>query len=129
MLPGGYFVTELGVPPLRQMPPGQAAVPFDVSERHVGLDTVDPVTQRMTSHHYSRDPDGRYRHSPSEHRYIWPSELDLMAQLAGLELVRRVADFAGRDFTAESTSAVSVWRRPFAQAHSRPRSATRRVMV
>lgn len=66
----------------------------------------------MTSHHYVREPDGRYRHQPSEHRYVWPAELDLMARLAGLELVRRVADFTGREFTAESPSAVSVWRLP-----------------
>lgn len=114
LAPGGHFVIELGIPPLRQLPPGQGAVPFEVSEQHLGIDTIDPVTQRMTSHHYNRGPDGRYRHHPSEHRYVWPSELDLMARIAGLELVRRVADFTGREFTGESTSAVSVWRRPVA---------------
>lgn len=112
LVPGGHFVVELGIPPLRQMPPGQGAVPFDVSDQHLGFDAVDPVTQRLTSHHYSREPDGRYRVGRSEHRYIWPAELDLMATIAGLVLVRRVADFAGHVFTAESTSAVSVWRRP-----------------
>ena len=112
LVPGGHFVVELGVPAPRRLPPGQDAVPFSLTEEHLGFDTYDLVTQRMTSHHYGRDADGRYRHSPSEHRYIWPSELDLMARLAGLELVRRVADFTGAEFTAEPTSAVSVWRRP-----------------
>ncbi len=47
----------------------------------------------------------------SEHRYVWPSELDLMARLAGMELLRRVADWDGTTFTEDSPSAVSVWRR------------------
>ena len=34
--PGGRFVVELLVPPLRRLPPGQLAAPFDVSEGHVG---------------------------------------------------------------------------------------------
>lgn len=110
--PGGHFVVELGVPSLRRLPPGQTAIPFQVSAGHTGLDTYDTVTQRSTSHHYTRDDDGRYRYTPSHHRYVWPAELDLMARLAGLELVQRVADFTGEEFTAESGSAVSVWRLP-----------------
>ena len=52
LAPGGRFVIEVGVPPLRRLPPGQAAVPFDVSERHLGFDTFDLVDQQGTSHHY-----------------------------------------------------------------------------
>lgn len=71
--PGGRFVIELGVPPLRFLPPGQAAVPFDVSERHLGFDTVDTVEQLLVSHHFTRDgDDGRYRRGASRHRYAWP---------------------------------------------------------
>ena len=44
-------------------------------------------------------------------RYIWPAELDLMAQLAGLELEERHADWTGTEFTAESESHVSVYMR------------------
>ena len=109
--PGGRFVIELGVPPLRRLPPGQLAAPFDVSERHVGLDTYDLVTQRCTSHHYWND-NGIVARFASEHRYIWPSECDLMARLAGLELERRVASWDFSPFTSDSTSHVSVWRRP-----------------
>lgn len=58
--PGGRFVVEVWVPPLRRLPQGQSAVPFDVSEKHVGFDTMDLVTQQGTSHHYSRaEEDGR----------------------------------------------------------------------
>ncbi|GAA4875388.1 class I SAM-dependent DNA methyltransferase [Serinicoccus chungangensis] len=109
--PGGRFVVEVGVPALRRLPPGQTAVPFDVSEGHVGLDTYDPVTQQATSHHYVRQPDGTYRYAPHHFRYVWPGELDLMARLAGMSLESRWSDWSGEPFTAESESHVSVWRR------------------
>ncbi|MFH9856247.1 class I SAM-dependent DNA methyltransferase [Streptomyces althioticus] len=111
--PGGRFVIELGVPPLRFLPPGQVAVPFDVSERHLGFDTIDPVEQLLVSHHFTRDgEDGRYRREASRHRYAWPAELDLMARVAGLQLERRVADWDGSPFTQDSPKHVSVWRKP-----------------
>lgn len=109
LAPGGRFVIELEVPPLRKMPPGQLAVPFDVSAEHLGFDTIDPVSQRLTSHHHWP---ASGRHGLSEHRYLWPSECDLMARIAGLELERRVADWDGSEFTADSPSHVSVWRKP-----------------
>lgn len=112
LAPGGHVVVELGVPQLRRFPLGQTAVPFHVGARHVGFDTLDPVTQQGTSHHYWREDDGAVRYAASNHRYVWPAELDLMAQLAGLDRVRRVADWHGRPFTGESESAVSVWRKP-----------------
>ena len=110
--PGGRFVVEVGVPSLRRMPPGQRGIPFDVSDAHVGLDTYDPVTQRAVSHHFTALPDGTYRRGTHHFRYVWPSELALMAALAGLELERRRADWRGAPFTAESESHVSVWRLP-----------------
>jgi SAM-dependent methyltransferase len=112
LVPGGRFVVEIGVPSLRLLPPGQVAVPFDVGERHLGFDTYDLVTQRATSHHYSREADGSIRYSPHHFRYVWPAECDLMARLAGLELERRVADWSGGEFTSESRGHVSVWRKP-----------------
>ncbi|WP_199551204.1 class I SAM-dependent methyltransferase [Streptomyces sp. N35] len=113
LAPGGRFVIELGVPPLRFLPPGQVAVPFDVSERHLGFDTFDLVEQILVSHHFTRDgDDGRYRRENSRHRYAWPAELDLMAKLAGLELEKRVADWNGSPFTQESAKHISVWRKP-----------------
>ncbi|MFJ6016327.1 class I SAM-dependent DNA methyltransferase [Streptomyces sp. NPDC092952] len=110
--PGGRFVIELGVPPLRFLPPGQVAVPFDVTEHHLGFDTIDPVGQILVSHHFTREDDGRYRRDNSRHRYTWPAELDLMARIAGLELERRVADWDGAPFTQDSAKHISVWRKP-----------------
>lgn len=111
LLPGGRFVIELWVPGIRRFPPGQAAVPFDVSERHVGFDTYDMVTQQGTSHHYWRTDEGTARYGRSNFRYIWPSECDLMARLAGLDVEQRLADWDGSPFTADSPSHVSVWRK------------------
>lgn len=115
LAPGGRFVIELAVPPLRFLPPGQVAVAFDVSDRHLGFDTFDLVQQTLVSHHFTRDgEDGRYRRTSCRQRYVWPAELDLMARIAGLELEQRVADWTGAPFTADSAQHVSVWRKPVA---------------
>lgn len=111
LAPGGRFVVELFVPPLRRLPPGQVAVPFEVSAAHTGFDTYDLVTQGCTSHHFWRAPDGTTRHDEGRFRYAWPAECDLMARLAGLELEARFGDWEGSPFTAESEQHVSVWRR------------------
>lgn len=112
LAPGGRFVIELWVPGIRRFPPGQTAVPFEVSERHTGFDTYDMTTQQGTSHHYTRQEDGSYRYGVSNFRYVWPAECDLMARLAGLEPAGRWADWDRSPFTADSPSHVSVWRRP-----------------
>jgi SAM-dependent methyltransferase len=109
--PGGRFVVEVGVPGLRRLPPGQLAVPFDVGEGHLGFDSYDVVTQGLISHHYHREPDGTLRYGAGHFRYVWPSELDLMARIAGLELEHRYADWDGSPFTADSESHVSIWRK------------------
>ena len=113
--PGGRFVVELGVPDLRRLAPGRDAAVFETGPDRIGLDTYDPVTQRMVSHHLRFSPDHdetRAELFRSRHRYAWPAELDLMGRLAGLELEHRWADWSRSPFTAESESHVSVYRRP-----------------
>ena len=110
--PGGRFVIELWVPELRKLPPGQDAVVFHTEAGYIGLDTYDPLRQLVVSHHVRFDESGQARVFRSPHRYVWPAELDLMAQLAGFELESRHADWAGAEFTAESRSHVSVYRLP-----------------
>jgi SAM-dependent methyltransferase len=112
LAPGGRFVVELWVPGIRRFPPGQTAVPFHVGRHHVGFDTYDMTSQQGTSHHYRWHEDGTVTYGESNFRYIWPAECDLMAQLAGMGLERRVADWHGSPFTGDSESHVSVWRKP-----------------
>jgi SAM-dependent methyltransferase len=114
LVPGGRFVIELGVPDLRTLPPGQQATVFKSEPGYIGVDTYDVLHQRLVSHHFTFGPGKQARLIRSPHRYIWPSELDLMAQLAGFELQARHADWAGAEFTAGSPSHVSVYRLPAA---------------
>lgn len=112
LVPGGRFVIELGVPSLRKLPPGQQATVFHCEPGYIGLDTYDVVQQHLVSYHFRFGADRQARLSRSPHRYIWPAELDLMAQLAGFGLEARHADWTGTEFTAESGSHVSVYRLP-----------------
>lgn len=109
--PGGRFVIEVFVPELQRLPPGETARPFHVGEHHVGFDTYDLVNQQLVSHHQTI-VDGRGSTFLSPHRYVWPSELDLMAKLAGLDLSERWDDWDEAPFTASSRSHVSMWRKP-----------------
>ncbi|MEU3985651.1 class I SAM-dependent methyltransferase [Streptomyces sp. NPDC026672] len=110
--PGGRFVIELWVPELRKLPPGRTATVWQSEPGCIGLDTYDVLRQHVVSHHFRFDETEQARLFRSPHRYIWPAELDLMAQLAGFELETRHADWAGAEFTAESRSHVSVYRIP-----------------
>jgi SAM-dependent methyltransferase len=113
--PGGRFVIELWVPPIQRLSPGERSIPMSLDEDHLVLDTYDLVSQECASHHYHRDADGDIRHSIGHFRYIWPSECDLMAHLAGLELESRTADWRGAPFLPTSGSHISVWRKAVAQ--------------
>jgi len=109
--PGGRFVIELWVPELRKLPPGVHATVWASEPGYIGLDTYDVLHQRVVSHHFRFDEGQQADHGWTPHRYIWPSELDLMAQLAGLTLESRDADWDGSEFTEDSRSHVSVYRR------------------
>ncbi|MFE6684941.1 class I SAM-dependent DNA methyltransferase [Streptomyces sp. NPDC057743] len=109
--PGGAFVIEVMVPELRKLPPGAQAVPFQIGPTRWGYDVYDVATQALSSH-YVEVVDGRGRFASTPFRYVWPAELDLMAQLAGLRLRERCGGWAGEPFTSESQRHVSVWEKP-----------------
>ena len=109
--PGGCFLIEVGVPELRRLPPGETFHVFDVSETHWGFDEYDVVDQGLVSHHFSV-VDGRIERSSVPFRYVWPAELDLMAELAGMKLRDRWAGWSREPFTSESRKHVSVWEKP-----------------
>lgn len=114
LAPGGRFVVELWVPQLRSLPPGHGGTVEVSKPGYLLVDTYDVLNQFVVSHHVRFGPelvDGRQaRIGRTPHRYIWPSELDLMAQLAGFKLESRWADWDGSEFTADSRSHVSVYR-------------------
>jgi SAM-dependent methyltransferase len=106
--PGGCFVIEVMTPRLQQLPQGEKLVAWDINEDHWGIDEYDVVTQGLISHHL-RIIDGTATKSSMPFRYVWPGELDLMAELAGMKLKSRWADWNGEEVTAESKSHVSIW--------------------
>jgi SAM-dependent methyltransferase len=106
--PGGAFVIEVLVPGLQRLAPGETFQPFDVTPTHLGFDEIDVVTQSLVSHHYWIEGDRVQVLSPP-FRYVWPSELDLMAQLAGMSLRERWGDWTREPFTNHSAKHVSVW--------------------
>jgi hypothetical protein len=108
---GGCFVVELAVPDLQRLPPGQDIHVIGVDARALSFDVYDVVTQRLTSHHFVLGEE-RINSYPVEGRYAWPSELDLMARLAGLSLRERWGGWQQEPFTSLSRSHVSVYAKP-----------------
>ena len=108
---GGCFVIEVMVPQLQRLPPGDSFQVFDVGDRHVGIDEYDVATQGLTSHHLEL-VEGTYERTSMPFRYVWPAELDLMAELAGMRLRERWDGWTREPFTSESRQHVSVWETP-----------------
>jgi SAM-dependent methyltransferase len=109
--PAGCFVVEVVVPQLRRLPPGEIGRVFTLTEDHVGIETLDDLVGQVTwSHHWMQVENRLVRHS-APYRYVWPSELDLMALLAGLELRDRWQDWDRSPFTADSDRQVAVFQR------------------
>jgi SAM-dependent methyltransferase len=109
--PGGCFVIETGVPQLQRLPPGETVRAFALIPTHLGFDEYDVATQGLISHHYQIE-DGRLDVDSLPLRYVWPSELDLMARLAGMTLRERWGGWKREPFTSDSTKHVSVWEKP-----------------
>jgi SAM-dependent methyltransferase len=109
--PGGCFVIEVGVPELQRLPPGETIRAFHVSDTRWGFDEYDVAIQGLTSHHFEI-VDGRVECLSVPFRYTWPSELELMAQLAGLRLRERWSGWKREPFTSDSRTHVSVWEKP-----------------
>lgn len=111
---GGCFVIELWVPQIRSLAPGHAGTVEASMPGYLIVDTYDTLNQRVISHHVRFGVDladgDEARVSRTPHRYIWPSELDLMAELAGFQLESRWSGWDGSEFTADSRSHVSVYR-------------------
>ncbi|HXA74677.1 MAG TPA: class I SAM-dependent methyltransferase [Acidimicrobiales bacterium] len=106
--PGGCFVIEVIVPPLRRLPPGESSLVFTLTPQRVGYDEIDVAQQLGVSHHIWFREDGPKKFA-TPWRLVWPAELDLMARIAGMRLRERWQDWDRSPFTGESMKHVSVW--------------------
>ena len=112
LAPGGAFVIESFVPDPALLDRGVEVSTVTEDSASMTLTRHDPVAQRIFTQRV-RFGDGRkVRLFPVAMRYCWPSELDLMAELAGLRLRERYADFSRAPFGADSRRHVSVYERP-----------------
>jgi SAM-dependent methyltransferase len=109
--PDGCFLIEVGVPDLQRLPPGETVRPFHVSEARWGFDEYDVARQGLVSHHLEL-VDGRAERVSMAFRYVWPAELDLMAELAGMRLRDRWSGWRREPFESDSRQHVSVWEKP-----------------
>ena len=117
LAPGGRFVVEAWIPDPAQVGQGHSVRPRAVGGDRVALVVADhdPVRQRLNTMQVHFSGTGVRVH-PVNHRYAWPSELDLMARLAGLQLEHRWGGWDRGPFAATSTTHVSVYRRPLTAA-------------
>jgi len=104
----GVFVIQAFVPDLTRFERGQRvqALEVDADRTSIAASLLDPVAQTITTQNIDV-LDGDMRMLPTKLRYAWPSELDLMARLAGLRLRERYESFERRPFTAASQGQLS----------------------
>lgn len=107
--PGGCFVVEVIVPQLRRVPPGEVARVFTLEPHHVGVETFDDLVGQVAWSHHWMEVGGRLVRHSAPYRYVWPSELDLMARLAGLRTTDRWAGWQRETFTSDSACQVAVF--------------------
>jgi SAM-dependent methyltransferase len=110
--PGGVFVIECFIQDVTEFDRGQRVATRALTEDAVHMEFLqhDPVEQTITYQRVTFDPEGTTLR-PLRLRYCWPSELDLMARLAGLRLRERHGDWDRGPFTAASRGHVSVYER------------------
>lgn len=110
LTPDGIFLLELFVPDLCRFSANQTVRAVTVSEGGVNLEAarVDPVAQQVWAQHIMLSQEG-VRLFPVKLRYAWPSELDLMARLAGLTLRHRWGSWSKGEFTGDSQKHISVY--------------------
>ena len=108
----GVFLLEVFVPDLTRFTGRQSVRAHHVDADCVRLEAaqLDPVHQRVTNQHVVLT-EGGVRLYPVKIRYAWPTELDLMARLAGLQLHHRWASWDGAPFSASSRMHISVYGR------------------
>lgn len=100
------------MPLLRHLPQGELGRVFALESNHVGIDTFDDLLGQVSWSHHWNEVSGQWLRQSAPYRYVWPSELDLMARIAGLRLRERWADWNRNPFTLASPSQVVVYEKP-----------------
>ena len=108
--PGGYFVVEVMMPKIHELAPGETVQQFKQASGRQGFDEYDVANQGLISHHF-RLRDGQWEHHSIPFRYVWPAELNLMAEIAGMKLRERWSGWNREPFTSESQKFVGVWQK------------------
>jgi SAM-dependent methyltransferase len=108
----GVFLIEVFVPDLGRFDRNQRVSAFKVEADRVivNVDDLDPVEQVVSGQHVELREDGLHFY-PVSIRFAFPSELDLMARLAGLELRERYGSWTREPFTASSQRHISIYGR------------------
>jgi len=110
LTPGGHFVIEVSVPNIRQVPRGEKIRAYRVEDSKMDFDEYSFADQGLISHHFIK-VDGAWEKLSVPFRYVWPSELDLMAKMAGLEPVDRWSSWSKDPFGDSSEKLIAVWRK------------------
>lgn len=108
---GGRFVIEVIIPQIRSVPRGEVGRVFTLEPEHIGIETFDDLVGQIAWSHHWADVAGQLVKHSAPYRYVWPSELDLMAMLAGMGLRERWSDWNRQPFTNASTKHVSIWQK------------------
>ncbi len=107
----GLFVVEGGVPAEWYCFRNNQAIEVEgIEVDRLRLDSAryDPVTQLLEETHVVLSSTG-IQLNPIVTRYAWPSELDLMARLAGLQLKERWGGWSREPFTGACRNCISVY--------------------
>ena len=107
--PGGFFVVEVIVPQPQSLWRGELGRVFTLEPDHIGIETFDDLVGQIAWSHHWMSIEGRLVRHSAPYRYVWPSEIDLMARLAGFRLRHRWAGWDKAPFTSDSLGQVAVF--------------------
>ena len=124
LTPGGHFVVELIVPQIRRVPASEAGWIFKMDPTHVGIEIFDDVANQVAWSHHWKVVDGHFIHHSAPYRYIWPSELVLMAKMAGMDLEHRWGGWDRSPFTSDSGKQIALFAKSWGSAKESLRLTT-----
>jgi SAM-dependent methyltransferase len=111
LIPNGCFIVETALPHA-WIPPGKSDYVHTeyVGKETVGLDVAryDPITQLLEENHVRFTAQG-ITMLPIVCRLITPGEMDLMARIAGMQLIQRFANWQRTAFDINSKAHISVY--------------------